>query len=116
MKKYILPILLLMMFIPFVVNAETCDTDKVTISSITIEEKSDNVNELGKITTNGLNINLNLSMSEVGDNITYKIIVKNDSDKDYLLDKNSFNISSDYIEYTLESVDDSNVVKGVQLD
>ena len=43
MKKFILPVLLFLMFIPFYVNAETCDTDKITISSITMENKSDNV-------------------------------------------------------------------------
>ena len=97
MKKYILPILLLMMFIPFVVNAETCDTDKISISSITVESKSDGVEELDEATTNGRNINFNLSMSNVGDNIEYKIVVKNDSNEDYELDKNSFNMNSNYI-------------------
>ena len=50
-------------------------------------------------------------MSEVGDNIEYKFVVKNDSKEYYELDKNSFKISSDYIVYTLESNDDSNIVK-----
>lgn len=43
MKKIALQILLLMMFLPFIVNAENCDIDKITISSITIEKKSANV-------------------------------------------------------------------------
>ena len=111
MKKLILPIILFVVFIPFCVNAETCDTDKISISSITVEEKSDNVEEIDEASASGKNINLNLSMSEVGDNINYKIIVKNDSNEDYELDKNSFNISSDYIEYTIESDDNSNIVK-----
>ncbi len=111
MKKFILQILLFLMFIPFVVNAETCDTDKITISSITVESKSDNVEELDEATASGKNINFNLSMTNLGDNIEYKIVVKNDSNKDYLLDKNSFNISSDYIEYNIESEDNSYVVK-----
>ena len=111
MKKLILPILLFMMFIPFYVNAETCDTDKISISSITVEEKSDNVEELDNATASGKNINLNLSMSKVGDNIEYKIVVKNDSNEDYELDKNSLNISSDYIDYTIELEDNSNIVK-----
>lgn len=111
MKKYILPFLLLFMFIPIFVNAETCDTDKITISSITIESKSDSVEELDEATASGKIINLNLSMSEVGDNITYKIIVKNDSNEDYELDKNSLNLNSDYVDYTFKSEDDSNVVK-----
>ena len=46
MKKYILSILLFVMFIPFMVNAETCDTNKITIENITIENKTDNVEEL----------------------------------------------------------------------
>ena len=111
MKKVLLPILLFMMFIPIFVNAETCDTDKITISSIAIESKSDSVEELDEPTASGKNINLNLSMSNVGDNIKYKIVVKNNSNEDYEFDKNSFNISSDYIKYTLESEDDTNIVK-----
>ena len=111
MKKLLLPILLFMLFIPFYVNAETCDTDKISISSITVESKSDSVEELDEATASGKNINLNLSMLEVGDNIEYKVVVKNDSNEDYELDKNSFNISSDYINYSIESDDDSNVVK-----
>ena len=111
MKKYILPILLLMMFIPFVVNAETCNTDKITISSISVESKSDNVEELDKAVASGKKLNLNILMSEVGDTIKYKIIVKNDSKEDYLINKNSFNISSDYIKYTIESEGDTNIVK-----
>ena len=61
MKKFILPILLLLMFVPFVVNAETCDTDKITISSIIVEDKSENVIELDEATASGKNINLNQS-------------------------------------------------------
>lgn len=111
MKKFIIPILLLVMFIPFYVNAETCDTDKISISSITVDSKSDSVEELDEAIANGKNINLNLSMSEVGDNIEYKIVVKNDSNEDYELDKNSFNANSNYIEYTLKTNDDSLIVK-----
>ena len=111
MKKILFSILLFMMFIPFVVNAETCDTDKISISSITMESKSKGVEELNKATANGKNLNLNLSMSEVGDNITYKIVVNNDSTEDYELDKTSLSSNSDYINYTFESEDNSNVVK-----
>ena len=111
MKKNLLPILILIMFIPFYVNAETCDTDRITISSITIEEKSENVEELESAKASGKNINLNLSMSQVGDNVKYKITIKNDSNEDYILDKNSFNLNSDYIDYILDSEDDSNIIK-----
>ena len=111
MKKIILPILLFMMFIPYVVNAETCDTDKITIENIAIESKSDNVEELEAATASGKNINLNLSMSEVGDSIEYRFVVKNDSNEDYELDKTSLNLNSDYINYSFETEDNSNIVK-----
>ena len=108
--KLIIPIFLILMFIPLYVNAETCDTNKIIISSITVEEESNNVEELSEATVDGKIINLNLSMKEVGDNITYKIVVKNDSKEDYELDENSFNLNSNYINYTFESEDDTNIV------
>ena len=111
MKKFILPILFFLMFIPIFVNAETCDTDKITIENITIENKSNNVEELSEATANGKNINLNLSMSEVGDNIEYKFIVKNDSNEDYKLDKTGLILKSDYINYSFKTEDKSNIVK-----
>lgn len=110
MKKFIIPILLLLMFIPIYVSAETCDNNRISISSITIKEKT-NVEEITEATANEKNLNLNLFMSNVGDSITYKIVVKNDSNKDYELDKNSFNIRSEYIDYVLESNDNSNIIK-----
>ena len=111
MKKFMLPILLFLLFIPLYVNAETCDTDKISISSISLDKKSENVTEVEKTTANGKNINLNLSMSEVGDNIEYKIVIKNDSNEDYDLDKNSINISSDYIDYSFDSEDNNKIIK-----
>ena len=111
MKKFILPVLLFLMFIPFYVNAETCDTDKITIENIIIENKSNNVEELDKANASGKSINLNLSMSEVGDNIEYKFVVKNDSNEDYELDKTSLNINFDYINYSFETEDNTNIVK-----
>ncbi len=111
MNKYITLILFIFMFIPFYAKAETCDIDKITIGSITIVSKSDNVEELEEATTSGKNINLNLSMSEVGDNIEYKFIVKNDSNEDYELDKTGLNIKSDYMDYSFETEDKSNRVK-----
>ena len=111
MKKFMLPILLFLMFIPFVANAEACDTDKITIENIAIESKSDNVEELSQATASGKNINLNLSMSEVGDSIEYRFVVKNDSNEDYELGKTSLNLNLDYINYSFETEDNSNIVK-----
>ena len=111
MKKFILPILLFLMFIPFVVNAETCNPDKISIESISVEAKNEQTKELDGATSVGKSIKLNLSMNEIGDNITYKLKIKNDSNEDYRLDRNSFNIESDYINYTVETEDKDNIIK-----
>ena len=111
MKRLILLILILIMFLPFYVNAETCDTNKISISSIIVESKSDNVEELNEATASGKSINLNISMSEVEDYIEYKFVIKNESNEDYKIDKTSLNINSDYINYLFETDDNSNIVK-----
>ena len=111
LKKLILPVMLFLILIPFMVNAETCDTDKITIDSVTIQEKSNNVTEVEQPVIEGKKIKVNLKMMEVNDSIEYKLVVKNNSNEDYELDKNSLNANSDYIEYTLKTDDDSLVVK-----
>ena len=46
MKKFIFVFFFMIFVLPFVVSAETCNTDKITIENITIENKSDSVEEL----------------------------------------------------------------------
>lgn len=111
MKKIIFTFLLLILFIPYYVNAETCNIDKISISSITIENKTENVIEIKEATVVDKKIDLNISVSELGDNIKYRIVIKNDSNEDYELDNKSFNLNSKYIDYKLESEDNSNIVK-----
>ena len=111
MKKILQFIIVCILFIPLLVNAETCNNDKVTISTITVADKSNNVEELNNATTSNNNININLNMSNVGDNIKYKFIVNNDSNDDYYLNKNSIKVSSNYVDYNIESGDNSNIVK-----
>ena len=50
-------------------------------------------------------------MSEVGDNIEYRFVIKNDSNEDYEIDKTSLNLNSEYINYSFETDDNSNIVK-----
>lgn len=107
MKKYL--VLISLLFIPFMVSAKTCDIDKITIESISLENKSNSVQELSKATANKRNLKLDLGMSEIGDVAKYKIIIKNDSDEDYELAKQ--NLNSDYIEYTLETENNSQIIK-----
>ena len=110
-KLVILSFLLLLMQLPTIVNAEKCDLDKISINSISVENKSDSVEEINKATVSGKNININLSMSELGANIKYKLVVKNESNAAYQISKDSLNINSDFIDYILESEDNSYIVK-----
>ncbi len=88
-----------------------CDSKAISISSIKVKQKDESVTEINKATTRGNNINLNISMMNVGDSIEYEVIVKNQSNKDFELDKNSFNLGSKYMDYTITSPDNSNIVK-----
>ncbi len=108
-KKMLL--LLLLFIMPFVVNAETCNPEKVTIESIVINNKTDNVVEKSAPSVSGKNLNIDLGMFEVGDAIEYKMVVKNESGSDYELDRTSLSKSSDFIEYILETKDNSTIVK-----
>ena len=108
MKRYL--IILLVLFIPVIVNAETCDTSKVYIDSISVDGTT-TVEELSPAIVEDKTINLNLGMNDVGDNIKYKINIKNDSNEDYEIDNNSINLNSEYINYSIESNDNSNIVK-----
>ena len=109
MKKVLL--MLLILFLPFIVYAETCDTDKVTIESITLKDKSDNVVENSDPIVRNKSVTVDASMLEVGDSIEYTMVVKNDSINDFELDKTSLNMSSNYIDYTFKTDDNSDIIK-----
>ena len=111
MKKYSVLFLLLFIFMPFIVNAETCNDSKISIKSISMESKSDNVEELEPAKASGRSINLNIKMDQVKDNIVYKIIIKNDSNNNFTIDDNIFKLDSNYVSYTIKSKDNSNIVK-----
>ena len=108
MKKFL--VILLLFLLPILVDAEVCDTNKISIESIELEDKSVLTDELAGASVNGKSINLNLSMAEVGDNAKYKIVVNNESNEDYEIDNSSLNSDSDYIDYQIETDDNSNIV------
>jgi hypothetical protein len=105
----ILIVLLIILLTP-IVKAEVCNTDQITISSIVLESKSDNVEEKAAPTTDGQDISLNLGVSSVGDNATYKIVVTNDSTDDFEFDPST--LDTDYISYTVVSNDDNIIPAG----
>ena len=110
-KKIFIILWLCIFFLPFVVNAETCKKNEVSIKSIEVLNISENVVEKNIPVINDMSITLDLEMSEVDDSIEYEMIIRNDSNSDYTLDSNAFNIQSDYVDYKLETKDKTNIVK-----
>ena len=108
--KYIIPVFLILL-LPVVVKAATCEPEKVTIQSIQFSKKNGEVVEKSPPSVEGRQINLDLKMINVDDFIEYKMVVKNDSGEDYELDKTSLSADSDYIVYSLESIEDSTIIK-----
>ena len=107
MKKILLTIILLL--IPVYIFADECDIDKVSIKSIELLDKTDGVIEKSEPVINNKNVSLDLSMSNLNDKVEYKLIIDNKSNDDYEL--NNININSNYIDYKIESTNDSNIVK-----
>ena len=111
MKKLKLFMIISIFFIPFIVKAEVCKDDKVSVSSITMEQKSENIIEVNNANVNGKNIQLDLNIFDLEENIEYKIVLKNESDEDYEISENALKANSDFIEYMLTSEDALNIVK-----
>ncbi len=109
MKKKLL-VMLLLLLIPILSYAETCDESKIKIESINLSSLEGSAKEKSNPVIDGRNINLNLNMSKVGDSALYTVKVKNESDEEYLLDESSLTKESDYIVYSLET-DDDKIIK-----
>ena len=100
------------LFIPLIINAETCDNDKITLELLANETHYEgNVTVKSDPVINGKNINVDLVMFDQGDAVGYVFDIINNSNEDYEIDKNSFNINSDYINYSLNLEDNSTIVK-----
>ena len=106
MKKVIASFILAFILVSFGLNNVKAEEKNVEIKSIEIQEKSDNVSSNIE-EDNELNYNMNLELFDIDDYITYKIIVKNNSNKDYEIDTITDNLESDYIEssYTTNKKD-----------
>jgi len=109
MKKILLVILFLLLFPSMVLAKDTCNSNDIKIEEIRVEEKEGYTEEVTPVSIDNNKINLNLEMYNVGESITYKIKIKNNSNNDYYFTKDSFNLNTDYIEYSL--LNDSEVIK-----
>ena len=111
MKKYLLSILLFIMFIPLYVNAETCDSSNIKIESIKLNTTTGNAKEVTEASINDKKINLDLKMYDPGDSIEYILKVKNTSKENYYFDEESLKINTDYLQYEFIYDDNSSVVE-----
>ena len=99
MKKRIFSIIVyfLILFSVFIPNVYA--KNKINIESVTLIEKSDKVIELENPTVDNMNIGFNLNFVEINDYVKYKVIISNDSNKDYYIDNENKFSGSDYVEY-----------------
>ena len=111
MKKILLLLLAFLTITPYISYAETCSTDKIEISSISVLKKSKYVDEKKPATISNKTISFSVNMYYVDDYITYKVKVKNDTDEDYYLNEKKITKMSEFLDYILEFDDNSNVVK-----
>ena len=113
MMKYIRLLLLMILLLPVMVFAkDECDNSKIQIKTIEVSDKSNLVEELSPPTADGLKLGIDVSLSKVGDSITYKMEVENSSNSDYLIKEEDIVSNSEYINYDVSYADDSNVIKG----
>ena len=111
MKKNLILVIICILFIPIVVNAEECNSSSIKIESISIKDKSKYVEELSNATFKDNKLNLDIKMYDIKDYINYELIVKNESNEDFFFDENSLNINSNYFDYSISYKDNSNKIK-----
>ena len=114
MKKYIniIFVFIMLLFIPLNVNAEnTCDVSKVTVKSIEMIHKSNNVVESSSPEVDSNSLSMDIKMDEVNDFITYKIVINNNTNEDFKLNTKSITLNSNYLEYNLEFENDPVIKK-----
>ena len=102
-------VLLMILFMPFFCYAEECKKTDIKIEKVELSEVSGNAEETSTASNDHNQIYLNTKMNVVGDSITYKAVIKNTSNSDYVFDKTQ--LTKDYINYDIRYEDDSNIIK-----
>ncbi|MBQ3307995.1 MAG: BspA family leucine-rich repeat surface protein [Bacilli bacterium] len=112
MKKLIYLFLLVIFMIPtFAYAEESCGNKGIFIKMIELKKTSRLTEELSDVSFEDNKINLDIKMYEVGDFVEYTFVVKNELDKDYVIDDKNINLEGSNIEYTLKPKDGSNKIK-----
>ena len=105
--KNIKYLLLLLLFIPIIAFAK----DNVEIESITLLEKSEYVSELENATYDNLKLDFKLKFVNKDDYAKYKVILKNNSDKDYEVDNQTTFNEGNFVKYEFNVDNDLKILK-----
>ena len=95
--------LLFIMILSILFISNVYAKESIEIKSITLDTKSENTIINSEPTFSGLEMNYDLTFKEVNDFAKYKIIIENNTNKDYKVsEETSFNLS-EYVTYSYES-------------
>ena len=108
-KLFLIIIISIITFILPITISNVYAEEKVNIESINIIEKTDTTTILSEPSIDNLEINFNLSFSNVKDYAKYKIVIDNPTNKDYELDKEITN-TSNYLTYKTEFENDYSII------
>lgn len=108
MKKTIklLMVLFMFMLIPNILKAA-----EVSIENITLVDHSDLLSEKTPASANGLNVNFDVSFTNLDDFAKYKVIINNPTNTEYEVQQETDFTSSDHIVYTYSYEGDSKILK-----
>ena len=112
MKK--ITFLIMVTFITLLLNIPVINAagNDIAIKSVELIEKSTNTVELENAKFEDLNVWFKLKFFELNDNAKYKIVIKNSSTEDYLVNNNSDEFTDEtYIDYEFIYEDNDNIVK-----
>ncbi len=108
MKKTIklLMVLFIIMLIPNILKAA-----EVSIENITLVDHSDLLSEKTPASANGLNVNFDVSFTNLDDFAKYKVVINNPTNTEYEVQQETDFTSSDHIVYTYSYEGDSKILK-----
>ncbi len=85
--------------------------ENVYIEDIELENKTDSTTEISVPSIDGLSINFNLKFTKINDYARYKIIIKNNTNRDFELSNETSFSNSEYVKYEYEFDNNDKVLK-----
>jgi len=110
MKKLFFLLTLLFLLIPIVIKADNV----YEITNVELVDKSDTIIEKSSPTFYEGKVFLNVEVKEHDDFIKYKITIKNLKNKQYKMSSDISSMNTDYTTYTLEFLDNSDILEPLQ--